>query len=48
LKSNIEKLQKEIAKLKSSIKKKKFGLVWMAYRTPLIPLTTVANPCVLW
>jgi len=29
LKSKVEELQKEIAKLKSSIKKKKFGLVWM-------------------
>ncbi len=29
LKSKVEELQKEIAKLKSSIKKKKFGLVWL-------------------
>jgi len=28
-KSKIEELQKEVAKLKSSIKKKKFGLIWM-------------------
>jgi len=29
LKTKVEELHKEIAKLKSSIKKKKFGLVWM-------------------
>lgn len=29
LKSKVEELQKQITKLKSSIKKKKFGLVWM-------------------
>jgi adenine-specific DNA-methyltransferase len=29
LKSKVEEFQKELAKLKSSVKKKKFGLVWM-------------------
>ena len=35
MKSKIEELQKEVAKLKSSVKKKKFGLVWTVSYTHL-------------